>query len=443
MTLRHGPDDGRGAFPVTLAEVESLARHHGMLVVIAQPARDFQKRPEISWTNVVLRLPDDGTGALPLLRHIILNDAKSATYKLALLRSLCRAADSASGMADEDGDEYVRLPLGLVALNWLRLYLPLVKADLPQAAGNACASEGLGFAGEGWQAMVKGAVPPIDLRVGAIFGHHAATAVHGALREATSLICRMPARYLTFPGGGQIFVPTRTRARGPNGPITLDKDALTAFGSMQVPHHLWMAMRRYAAWIEPALISEWQRLMEGYAATQGRRLDPGAIAAAMSWSNPERDVSVARKQALNLLSQAPLRCVWSGKLLTAESLDIDHCFPWSAWPCGDLWNLLPTDRRVNQHGKRERLPSAEALQRARDAISSWWSAGYLCAGDLVLPARFETEARSSLPALYVDGTLRTDDVLGVRHRTGRIARFVAQKENVSWAGCPAVVTQLA
>jgi hypothetical protein len=31
-----------------------------------------------------VRLPDDGSGALPLLRHIILNDDKSSTYKLAL-----------------------------------------------------------------------------------------------------------------------------------------------------------------------------------------------------------------------------------------------------------------------------------------------------------------------------------------------------------------------
>ena len=38
-------------------------------------------------------MADDGTGALPLLRHVILNDAKSATYKLGLLRALCRAAE--------------------------------------------------------------------------------------------------------------------------------------------------------------------------------------------------------------------------------------------------------------------------------------------------------------------------------------------------------------
>ena len=43
--------------------------------------------------------PDDGTGALPLLRHIVFNDQKSSTYKLALLRTLVRIADSAGGFA--------------------------------------------------------------------------------------------------------------------------------------------------------------------------------------------------------------------------------------------------------------------------------------------------------------------------------------------------------
>jgi hypothetical protein len=40
-------------------------------------------------------------------------------------------------------------------------------------------------------------------------------------------------------------------------------------------------------------------------------------------------------------------CVWSGERLDQRSLDVDHCFPWVAWPCGDLWNLLPPSRRVN------------------------------------------------------------------------------------------------
>lgn len=411
LTLRHGPDDGRGGHPVGLAEVEALARDHGMQVLRAVGAADRQDRPGVSWTSVVLRLPDDGTGALPLLRHLILADAKSATYKLGLLRALCRAADGAAGLAEEDGDDHVRLPLGLVGLYWLRLYLPLAAADLPQAPGNRRGAEGLGFAGPGWQAMAAGAASQRDLRVGAVFSGAAARAVHAALREAADHVCRMPANFLTYPAGGRILEASRTRVRPPGGTLVLDGPALAAFGTMRVPRHLWTAMQRFAAWVEPALIGEWARLMQGYAAAQGRRLETGTIAAAMTWSDPDRDVALPRARALSLLEEGhAVHCVWSGKRLTAERLDVDHCLPWSAWPCGDLWNLLPADRRVNQRSKRDRLPSADALRAARDAIAAWWRVAYLRPGDAVLPGRFAAEARASLPGLDAGDACCPDEV---------------------------------
>ncbi|MBB5694423.1 class I SAM-dependent methyltransferase [Muricoccus pecuniae] len=411
MTLRHGPDDGRGGHQVGLAEVETLARNHGMQMVRAVPSPDLQGRPNISWTAVVLRLPDDGTGALPLLRHLILQDAKSATYKLGLLRALCRAADGSAGLAEDDGDDHIRLPLGLVALNWLRLYLPLVKAGLPQTPTNHRGSEGLGFAGPGWLALAAGALSPLDLRPGAVLGEAPNQVLHEALREATDHIVRMPANYLKFPGGAQILETTRARASHRSGSLVVDGIYLSAFGTMRVPRHLWTAMQRFAVWVEPALISEWMRLTQGYAATQGRTVDTGALAAAMTWSGPVRDVALPRARALALMeSRTAVHCVWSGKRLAPDTLDVDHCLPWSAWPCSDLWNLMPAHRRVNQHSKRERLPSAEALQQAGAAIADWWAAAYLQPEDQVLPIRFASEARASLPGLSGAGAVREPDV---------------------------------
>jgi len=48
---------------------------------------------------------------------VILNDAKSSTYKLAVLRVLVRIANSAPGMAEPIDEDNVGVPLGLVALN--------------------------------------------------------------------------------------------------------------------------------------------------------------------------------------------------------------------------------------------------------------------------------------------------------------------------------------
>jgi hypothetical protein len=122
--------------------------------------------------------------------------------------------------------------------------------------------------------------------------------------------------------------------------------------------------------------TEWARYILGYAENQGRKLDETEVRAALRWSNPERDVALARNCALKLLNAGGLTCVWSGRPLRADILDVDHCFPWSAWPCDHLWNLLPTHKEVNQKQKRDRLPSADHLREAEKRITSWWTNGY-------------------------------------------------------------------
>jgi hypothetical protein len=149
--------------------------------------------------------------------------------------------------------------------------------------------------------------------------------------------------------------------------------------------------------------------MGDYARRQGRALDAGATAAAMAWSDPERDVVVPRRIALRLVEGGGgLHCAWTGRALSAGTLDIDHLFPWSAWPCGDLWNLLPAHRAVNQRLKRDRLPSALALERAGERILGWWRTAYLASGDPLLPAQFGHEARASLPGLRADAADASD-----------------------------------
>ena len=410
MTLRHGPaEPERGMHPVSLAELEELAHAHGLTLVRTGEASDAQGRAGVTWTRVALRLPDDGTGALPLLRHVILNDAKSSTYKLGLLRALCRIADGAAGLAYDMDATHVAVPLGLVALTWLRLYLPLARAHLPQSPQNRAGGDKLGFAGPGFRALLGEDLSPLDLRVGERFTGARARALHAALGEAARTISTMPARYMTYPNGGPVLPSApRTPRRQGAAAEALDVDAVTlwGWGKLQVPRHLWQALGRFSCWIEPALITEWLRLMRGYAASQDRSLDPGVLAAAMTWAEPSRDVALPRTLALRLLGRGnALHCVWSGKRLEPATLDIDHCLPWSAWPCGDLWNLLPAHRAVNQHVKRDRLPAEMLLQAARVPILGWWEAAYT-EGE-VIPRRFAEEARASLPGLSSDAAVPT------------------------------------
>ena len=67
-----------------------------------------------------------GTGSLPLLRHVIVNDNKSSTYKPGLLRTLVRLAETAPGLVVERTDDYLDIPFRAVGLYWLKQYLLLV-----------------------------------------------------------------------------------------------------------------------------------------------------------------------------------------------------------------------------------------------------------------------------------------------------------------------------
>ena len=65
LTLRQGPPPAeRPMEPATAADVEVLARRHGLQTVRSEQIPDVFGRDGIAWEVIWLRLPDDGTGAL-------------------------------------------------------------------------------------------------------------------------------------------------------------------------------------------------------------------------------------------------------------------------------------------------------------------------------------------------------------------------------------------
>ena len=403
ITLRRGPPDtARGFHPVSPEEVEALARDHGAFVERHTEAMDLLGRDDVRWTQMAVRLPDDGTGALPLLRHVILNDDKSSTYKLALLRTLSRVADGAAGFARHHDDDYVAVPLGLIALTWIRLFKPLLSAGFPQSPSNVGLRR-LGFVKEAYRKLAD--VSHLELRVGTRFSGELSGVLHQALKDAAHTIEKMPATFVTYQGGGQVFPVTRSGRLPRPSSIHLDQAYLYSFGQMLIPRHLWQSLQRFGVWIEPAIVAEWNRLIRSYASRRGARVDDNVLAEAMTWDEPDRDVRLARERALEMSARGNLFCVWSGRRLDQKSLDVDHCLPWIAWPCGDLWNLMPTHRAVNQHEKRARLPGDRLLRSAQDRVLNWWGSAYV-GGMTTISDRFWLEANSSLPAIRSDkGTL--------------------------------------
>lgn len=377
-------------WPVDAAEVERLGLDYGLALRVAtERVEDRQGRPDVRWQTVILDLPDDGAGALPLLRGVILRQEKSATYKLALLRCLARIADTSPNVAREAPDG-VDLPLGLVALAWLRMFKPLVARGLPQLPG-----ERMGFVKDAFRAL--GPLSPPDLRPGSSFTGPIAAALRVALGDAARLITAMPATHLTYGDGTTPVFPTQYGRMPRAAPeLMLDQETLWTYGATRVPLPVWQALRRMAAWIEPMLLGEWVRQTQGYAASAGRIVSTDAVLDALRWMEPEHDTALVRGLAASRFAKGQdVHCVWSGQRLRAGAVDVDHCLPWAAWPCNDLWNLLPAAPPVNRQ-KGGLIVSAPMLNAARPRILGWWEEAYASA-DLPLRRRFAEEARTTLP----------------------------------------------
>ncbi|MDR9500021.1 MAG: class I SAM-dependent methyltransferase [Hydrogenovibrio sp.] len=395
ISLRHGPaPEDRPMHGVCVDELKDYASTFGLSLARVCGDQNGQKdtlnRDEVHWQTVVLTLPDDGSGAFPTIRNILINDTKSSTYKLALIRVLLRIADGHPGAVIRRENGQVFLPLGLVALFWAKQYKPLLDANLQQSSN---ANRGLGFITEdGWLKLSDRS--PSDFTIGQLFLGPTAQAMHTMLKDVSKLIKDMPVRYITLPGTDkQVFeVDKKRTARGCDQLYT-DFPTLSRYGDFVLPEKIWDLMTLYACWIEPVTLNEWVTVMAGYQNNQA--FSKQTMFDQLQWLDPERSTRLVRQRVQALQPQQAIHCAWSHQLLH-KAFEVDHCLPFSRWPNNDLWNLLPTTRQINNQ-KRDRIPSHQHFQNSKETILQWWSDAWTV--EPMQADRFFAEARFSLPGL--------------------------------------------
>ena len=436
FTLRQGSDVQenleRGFYPVSSGELEKFARHRALVREFYEGSEDHLARSNVRWETLVFKLPDDGTGSLPLLRHIIINDDKTATYKLGLLRALVHIAEGAPGMVVERDDDYVYIPFGLVGLYWLKLYMPLVlQYKLVQIPGQNLANQtGLGFAKPEHFYQLKDRISPFDLRIGSIFDEGITRLVIGTIKDACDNIRRMPVKHTIYPGkdkieANQVFTCHKKSFPTENKNFwQINKENLSEFGLFQIPTQLWNCMAQYACWLEPVIVNEWVKLMQGYQTLY----DDSIYYKALQWDEGRRDTQPVRSRVQQLQQTGEIiHCVWTDKRLRNEHYEIDHCFPWSRWYNNDLWNLMPASIEANGQ-KKEKLPSAPLLHNSRDRITDWWSSAYI---NSRMEEQFLMEAEAALPLVSDSKSDLAIIFEAVMHQR---ARLKANQQLVEWNG---------
>jgi SAM-dependent methyltransferase len=395
ITLRHGQfTDGRTCTPVSIEELESQAKDQAlMLRYKSELDADSLGRQSVAWQTVVLMLPDDGSGDLVKVRHIIVNDSKSSTYKLALLRTLLRIADAHPGSVLERAEGKVAIPLGLVALYWIRQYKRLIDGEDIQQNGNT--TKGLAFIRQdGWEQIRH--IGADDLAIGALFTGKDAIAVQKTIGHALEAIKTGPVKFTYNKDiSSPYFEAERTR-RIIQDSFLLDGESLASFGRFVLDESLWDCFRLYHSWIEPLVVNQWILEMRRFKRNEQRQIPLQTYFDCLAWIDKEHDTRDVRKRVEELRKQhTGIHSVWSGKSLKGE-FHVDHCLPFAHWPNNDKWNLLPTTKTENLN-KRDRLPTSYRLTASKQRILDWWQVAW---GDQGLwQQKFFIEATMSLPSL--------------------------------------------
>lgn len=408
ISLRHGQTDEeckqRKMHHVCADELKQLATDVGLFTKLETPKEeDKLGRNHVSWQTVVLQMPDDGSGAFPFIRHVAINDGKSATHKLALLRVLLRIADGHPGAvlrreSSPFGDRVI-LPVGLVALYWCHQYKDLIDSHkLFQRPGN---NSNMGFmTATGWHKLTH--LTSSDYRIGNLFTGDDAKALFRTITAAVQNIKKMPCTHITLPNNDKSIFEVANKTVRAKDTIFLDLQTLEQWGEFSLPESTWLAFNRYACWIEPVLVSEWVKTMAGYDGNVKHKPPEKQfhLYQALNWLEPKRTTTEVRNRFEELKQKSShndvLKCVWSEKSLK-QSYDIDHSMPFSRWPNNDLWNLLPTDCEINRN-KSDRLPTEHKLKTAKERIQHWWQEAWVENTD-DSQQRFFAEANIALPGL--------------------------------------------
>ncbi|HPQ38450.1 MAG TPA: methyltransferase domain-containing protein [Synergistaceae bacterium] len=304
------------------------------------------------------------------IESIVNRDRKTATYKLALLRALCDIAQMSSHQGKWFPGERVGIPLGLVVERWLYYYWPLVDTEMlfPQIRGGE-EKRKMGFR-INLERLINVFRP-----LGGLDGFHNAyrSGILGekenfflieTLNALAKAIINGPVHYAggSLEGNEDFFSFSGKRKIKK---LSFSGNFLSEFGMIYVAEDIWREFCLIGHWMGESIIFRWAELVHEIS---GKNISvPEVLERLLRRPETERDIKAVREIYKGI---SPLRCVWSNKLLSKD-FHVDHVIPFSLWHNNDLWNLLPTDPKVNNQ-KRDKVISPKLLKASEERIVFYW-----------------------------------------------------------------------
>jgi len=319
------------------------------------------------------------TQSLIKVSKIIEQDSKDTSYKFALLRATIDTIKLYDQQIISLGDRVV-IPTGLIIERWLWYYYPLIDSDifLPQKNGEP-------------EKLIKGKnisfrkyfVELVNsYKIYGDFEHFyndykkkkLSADVNNTLLELIKdlhqTITKMPMRYIgkSVTGGEySIYKLERKKKRLSKSDIVTTESLIDNFGSFSIPNDYYLVLKYFGGFIggENSVINNWADFI--VRANKSISVNKELVLQKL-FIKPEsfRDVDEVKKY---YQKKGNLYCVWSGKKIGSNSLNVDHVLPFAHYLNNDIWNLLPALNTINGK-KSDKIPTPDLIDKRKDIIQA-------------------------------------------------------------------------
>ncbi|WP_298148795.1 HNH endonuclease domain-containing protein [Flavobacterium sp.] len=307
------------------------------------------------------------------ISKIIERDSKSTTYKFALLRGVIEIIQDNSPYITFF-ENRVYIPTGLLVEKWLLYYYPLLQSKtlIPQINGTT----DLAFATEFRKLIAyyesRGGLSAFynDLKTKGIPEEIRADFTALA-RKIRATVVNMPMKYIGRSLSDEYYSIFEHKRQALARSQNLDLERMiTDFGSFSIPADYYEAFKILGSFMsgQDSILFKWAEFSVN---ASGKHLSMERVLNEILDSPiTERNIAESKKLYRDILSKnGTVYCVWTGRKI--NTYDIDHVIPFSVWKNNDLWNLLPSDSKINNQ-KRDKIPAPELIEKRKDLIVDYW-----------------------------------------------------------------------
>lgn len=311
------------------------------------------------------------------IHKIIERDSKTTTYKYALLRGVIDIIQDNSPYISFSNERAI-IPTGLLIEKWMIYYYPILQSrtEIPQINGETklAFSHQLGKLINYYQTQGGFSAFYNDLKNKGIPTDIQKDFVELA-RKIRDTLTKMPMKYIGRSISNDYYSIFEYEYKSPGKYPHIDIEFLIKnFGLFSMPQEYYEAFRFLGSFIsgQDSILFKWAEFSIN--ASRNKLTLEQVVSEVLKSPITERNIAESKKIYKSILDkEGKVYCVWTGRMIS--KYDIDHIIPFSVWKNNDLWNLLPSDSRINNL-KRDKIPAPEIIEKQKGLILEYWDIIY-------------------------------------------------------------------